>query len=198
MSGGRLAPAVAQQSFERPACAGLRVRVAEQPLGEDASEVYPVQIKGELRGVEVGTKVPGVGGNARGVRESVEPLPLRCREKIPGGAGAIVEIEGCGGDEAATRHGGIGSPAEPAVEVGTDPRLAPFGPGGGTDHGIAEPLGGAAQHLELERVLGADVGKEPALGEPELGGEAADGESVEPIAAGDAFGVGEDAVAGGG
>ena len=139
-----------------------------------------------------------VGGNARGVRESVEPLPLRCREKIPGGAGAIVEIEGCGGDEAATRHGGIGSPAEPAVEVGTDPRLAPFGPGGGTDHGIAEPLGGAAQHLELERVLGADVGKEPALGEPELGGEAADGESVEPIAAGDAFGVGEDAVAGGG
>jgi hypothetical protein len=54
------------------------------------------------------------------------------------------------------------------------------------------------EHFHLEGFLGAEMGEEPALGEPEVVGQAADGESGEPDLAGEAGGVGEDGLTGGG
>jgi len=56
---------------------------------------------------------------------------------------------------------------------------------GGPEDARVEVLGSDLQHVEQQALLGFEVGKEPALGEPELLRQVADAERLEPYVPGE-------------
>src|SRR5271165_2925306 len=69
------------------------------------------------------------------------------------------------------------------------------GPKGRSYHPVLEAPGRRAQDFQLELLLGAKVGEQPALGHGQCLGEPADAQALEPIAAGHAEGPLENALA---
>ena len=64
------------------------------------------------------------------------------------------------------------------------------------DHRGAEALGGGGDRRQLQLLLGAEVGEEAALAHPQLGGEAADRQPLQPLDRGEVDGAVEDRGAG--
>jgi hypothetical protein len=92
-------------------------------------------------------------------------------------SGLVVELER-GGDERAAALGGV--PLEPALEQVAHPWNAAGRFEGRADDVVDEPLAAVLEHLDLQRLLGAEVGEEAALAHLGLGGEGADREASEP------------------
>ena len=79
----------------------------------------------------------------------------------------------------------LGLPAQPALEQLADPLLAAGHGQGRPDGGVDEPLARVLQGLQLELLLGLEVGEQPALAHPGLLGQLADGQPGEADARGE-------------
>lgn len=144
----------------------------------------PIQIVGEL--VRVGTfaEMAFLDPDPERVGQELEPVLLRLDQPVPGRTWTIVELHGQGDEDAPGGLGADAGPVEPPLEQRTDPRLAARRRESGTQHGLHEPFDGELEDLHLKRFLGTEMREEAALGEVEVFGQAADGQSFEADLAG--------------
>ncbi len=129
--------------------------------------------------------------------EGARPLPLDRDQELPDGAGPVIELGGGRDEDAPTGQGGGPGPVEPGLEHGADPGFARRMVEGGADGPVAEALDGGAEHLQLQRLLGVEVGEQAALGQADPVGQATDGQVLEADAAGDPEAGVEDGLPGG-
>ena len=133
-----------------------------------------------------------------GVRRGSRPPRSRCAtivaidsshscwwldQGVAHGARPVVVLHGGGDVDAAAVEDLL--PAQPRVEQRADPGLAARGGERRPDHRVDEPAAGVLERLQLELLLGAEVGEQPALAHLGALGELADGEALEPDLRGD-------------
>ena len=117
-------------------------------------------------------------------------------EVVPLRPGAVVELDRGGDDHAAAGQVRVVGPGEPVLEDGANARLAPGRRESRADHLVLEALGRRLEDLELELVLGPEMGEESALRQPQLGRQGADRQPLEAVAARQLHRLVEDPVAG--
>src|SRR5215207_819287 len=181
-SGGRRAGGE-QERLEGAGGPGGGVRVAEQAAGVVEGQHGPVQVVGELLGVGVGAEVALGDAGPEHLSHGVQPVALVLDQPVADRAWLVVEL-GAGPDEQAAAGQAVGVPGQPAPEQLAQPGLAAGGGQGGADHQVDEAGAGVVQQLELERLLGLEVGEQPALGELGRGGQRPDGQPAQPDPAG--------------
>jgi hypothetical protein len=157
-----------------------------------------VQVLGELFGIGVGAKLSLLDPVAERPREDVNPLALQRHQCIAHRSRPIVQLARRRHEHAAAGQYFRLLPGQPALEQRPHPGSAPPLPQGRPDDLIGEPGRGMLEDFYLQGFLGAEMGEQPALGEPKVVGQAADGEARQADLAGEAGGVAEDALAGGG
>src|SRR6185436_7844555 len=185
-----------EQALEEVAGALFGSGIAQQPVGVVIAEGDGVEVESELLGIEVGAEVAGLDGDAGGLGEGGDARPVRPHEEIALRAGSVVELHRGGDEDAAAGRVLAVDPGQPALEQGADARLAAGSGESRADDLDLEALDRGLEDLELQLVLGAEVGEETALREAELGREGADGQPFQPVAAGEADCLVEDALAG--
>src|SRR5829696_2745269 len=168
-----------QEGLDGAGGPGGGVGVAEQPAGVVVGEHNAVQVVGELLGVGAGPELALGDAGPEHLGDRVQPVALVLGQAVPHRAGLGVEL-GAGRDEQAAAGQGLGVPGEPPAEQLPHPRLAPGGGQGGADHQVDEAGPGVVEQLELERLLGMEVGEQPALGQLGRGGQRADGQPAQP------------------
>src|SRR3954463_9020014 len=196
LSGKSASFRVGHEPLEGGPGALVRPAVAQQAVHVVIAEGDGEDVERELLHVEVPPEVAGLDGHAGPLGDELEAAPVGLLEEVALRSGAVVEFHGRGDQQAAAGHRRVVLPVEPAPEPGPDARLAPGGGEGRTDHRLLEPLDGCLEHLELELVLGPEVGEQAALREPQLGREGADRQPLQAVAAGQPDGLVEDALAG--
>src|SRR5829696_3705418 len=172
-----------QQRLEGAGGPGGGVRVGQQAAGVVVGEHRPVQVVGELLRVGAGVEVALGDAGPEHLGDGVQPVALVPGQAVPDRARLGVEL-GAGRDEQAAAGQGVGVPGEPAPEQLAYPWLAAGGDQGGPDHQVDEAGAGVVEQLELERLLGLEVGEQPALGDLGRGGQRADGQPAQPDPAG--------------
>src|SRR5829696_6383366 len=168
-----------QEGLDGAGGPGGGVGVAEQPAGVVVGKHDAVQVVGELLGVGAGPELALGDAGPEHLGDRVQPVALVLGQAVPHRAGLGVEL-GAGRDEQAAAGQGLGVPGEPPAEQLPHPRLAPGGGQGGADHQVDEAGPGVVEQLELERLLGMEVGEQPALGQLGRGGQRADGQPAQP------------------
>ena len=130
--------------------------------------------------------------DARGPGDGLEQLPLLRNHEGANRTVAVVQL-GRGRDEdTAPGERGIRRPAPPALEKGPQARQAARLLERRRHHLFHEPLGGDAQHLELQLLLGGEMGEEAALRESELRGQRRKAQPFQTVAGREAEGGVED------
>lgn len=137
-------------------------------MGEKTREHDAVEVLRELFGLDLRAEVTLRDGASNHVGKQSKPLPLLRDKMVARGSRLIVELRGRGHEETAPGHAAFSRPVHPEPESGADPGLSAGSREGRTDHEIREAGGGVFQRLDLERLLGAEMGKEPALRESQL------------------------------
>ena len=185
-----------EQRRKRPTSPRFGTRVLHQARGMVIAQHDAVEVLGELCRVGVGVEVSLPDAPLEGAHDEVEPLPLQRHQPVAHRAGAVVQLRRGGGEDAPTRRPTTAVPRQPPIEDGPHPRLTPRRGEGGTDDPFREGGGAMLQHLDLQRLLGTEVGEEPALGELQLVRQGPDGEAAEPDLAGQLGSAVEDGGAG--
>src|SRR3954451_13338299 len=196
LSGKSASFRVGHEPLEGGPGALVRPGVSQQAVHVVIAQGDGEDVERELLHVEVPPEVAGLDGHAGPLGDEREAAPVGLLEEVALRSGAVVEFHGRGDQQAAAGHRRVVLPVEPALEHGPDARLPPGGGEGRADHRLLEPLDGRLEHLELELVLGPEVGEQTALREPELGRQGADRQPFQAVPAGQPHGLVEDALAG--
>src|SRR3954451_715201 len=196
LSGKSASFRVGHEPLEGGPGALVRPGVSQQAVHVVIAQGDGEDVERELLHVEVPPEVAGLDGHAGPLGDEREAAPVGLLEEVALRSGAVVEFHGRGDQQAAAGHRRIVLPVEPALEHGPDARLPPGGGERRADHCLLEPLHGRLEHLELELVLGPEVGEQTALREPQLGRQGADRQPFQAVPAGQAHGLVENALAG--
>jgi hypothetical protein len=174
-----------EERLEGVGGAAVGLHVAQEAARDAVGEDDAVQLAREGLGVHVAAEVALLARDVAGGGEGAEPALLDADEFLADDAGAVVHLEGGGGQEVAAVRGAGALEGEPVVGEGAEARLAGLGAERGEEDVGVEAIGGALEDGELEPLAGAEVGEEARLGEVEGLGEDADGEAVEADGAGE-------------
>src|SRR5436305_2257635 len=196
LSGKSASLGVGHEPLEGGPGARVRFGVAQHAMQMVIAESDGGDVEGELLHIEVRPILAGLDRHAGRLGDEREAPPVGLLEEVALRSGAVVEFHGRGDQQAAAGHRRIVLPGEPVFEHGPDARLPPGGGERRVDHRLLEPLDGCLEHLELELVLGPEVGEQAALREPQLGREGTDRQPLQAIPAGQPDGLVEDAFAG--
>lgn len=127
--------------------------------------------------------------------EDTDGLPLgillEFQQALAHGAFPVIEFDAGARDGAAPRQFGIVDP----VLGDSQQKAQPVGAWKEFPQALdaaAKPLGRMIQNCDLKGLPGAEVGKEAALGEVQGGGQGADAQALQAIAAGEAHGLVQD------
>src|SRR5688572_6956848 len=178
-----------EQGLERAAGQGDGRGVFDEAVEEVAAEHDAVRVERELLWIGRGGEVALGARDAGGGRDRVDPVLGRADQRVARRAGAIVEL-GAGGDEEAAA--GAVTPGEPALEQLADAGLAARLAQRRDHHRLDELARRLLDDRDLERLLRAEVGEQPALRQPGVLGEPADGQPGEPADAGEVERLGQD------
>ena len=159
---------IGHQRLERRAQSIFGAGVAHQPPRMMVPEHEGIQLKRELFRVESLMEVPGAHGSAGGFGETVEPRTLELHQPVAYHAGLVVELDAGLYEDAAAACLARAGPGEPILEelaeAGFSGRRAKRRP----HHLFGEAFCGGIDHLELKRLFGSEMRKEPALGHLEV------------------------------
>jgi hypothetical protein len=155
-----------------------------------------VEVVGELLGLDVAPEVARFDAGAVDDLDHLEPALLERDEPVAHRPGPIVELDRGRDENAPSGSRARLCPGEPALEERGQAGPAAGLPDGGLDDLVHESLGRRVEHLDLERLLGAEVREEPALGEVQLVGQASDRQPLEADLAGQARGPLQDGLPG--
>lgn len=132
-----------------------------------------VELERELLWIEFLVEVPFADGDARRLRELVDPVLLRAHESIARGTGPVIELATHADEEAAA---GPLAPLHPVVEQGAQARFAARGAECGHHDFVHELARGFFDDRDLERFLRTEVSEQAALREARLFRETTDRE----------------------
>ena len=151
----------------------------------------PVELVGELLGVDLLPEVALDDGGAHAVGDHVQPVLLRLHEALADGAGLVVQLGGQRHEHAPREAAGPG-PLDPAFEQRPHALLPARRGQGRLDHRVHEALDAELEDLELEGFLRFEVRVEAALAHADLGGQVADRQAVQPLHRGQSRGGAQD------
>jgi len=135
-----------------------------------------IEVVRELFGVEVPSESALGYPDPENDRDHLQPPLLERDEAVADWTRSVVELRRRRDEETSPRNRVRFCPGQPPLEEGSDAGLAAGLAHGGLDDLFDEALGGRVEHLDLEGLLGPEVSEEAALGEAQVGREAADGQ----------------------
>ena len=158
----------------------------QQPPGVVVAEHQGLQREGELLGVEIGAEVAlrDRGAGDRGDRTPASPAGgcTSASRIAPGWSSYSIG----GGDEDATAVQGLGLPVAASGRTARGPAPPRAGPSASAGSPMSvNQRAGVLERLQLELLLGPEVGEQPALAHLGPVGELADGEPLEADLRGD-------------
>src|SRR5215472_2622294 len=151
-----------------------------------------VEVVCELLRVDVPSELTETDPSVEDGRYELQEVALSLDELPADWPGPVIELDGRRDEEAAARRLLRSRPIEPAAEETAEPGLSAGKSQGGPDDGVHELCRGRLEDLDLERLLGAEVREEAALGEVQVLREPPDREPLEPDLSGEPRGVIED------
>ncbi len=170
--------------------------IVEQPKIEMKRKENAVELERELLGVEICLEVALVDGDPGRGGHGAHPVALGRRHRIAHRPGPVVVLPRRGDEGTAAGVDPPLFPDQPTLEHRPDPGLAARLAERRRDHVVEKAPAGGAEHLQLEVLLGVEVGEEPALGHLRRLGQPADAQPLEPDLADDRHRVLENAVSG--
>src|SRR5579863_500267 len=155
----------------------------QETRGMVVGQQYAPHLKRELVAVEVAPEVSLIDRLLCSRDERIGKALLTRHQKIVCWAGLIVQLHGGCDKDASTRHARILLPAHPVLKPPLNPRL-PARRLESVLHDLnAISLASCTQDLDLQLVLRSEMGKQAALGEPQIRRQTADAQTIEPVAA---------------
>src|SRR5919199_122235 len=173
-----MAPQALQYGVPR---ARERLPVAVELEGPVRPQLEGVELEGELHGVDRRVELPRVLRLRDGAPERGEPLLHDFRDAVAHGARAAVKLRGGGGEKAASAEHPAAHVHEPDVAQLPQAREPPPCAEGRADDLAYEDFARGLDGGELQVLLGAEVGEEPALTHPHLGRQPADGQTFQAL-----------------
>ncbi len=167
-----------QQGVEGDSRVAFGAGVAEQPRGVVVGQHHTVKIVGELLRVGVVAEVPFSDARAEAIGDDLEPVPLAAHELVAGGTRLVIELGRRRHERTAPGEGFGVFPPEPSLEEGPHSRLATGRPEGRPNDDFDKPLSGKLQQLNLEGLLGSEMGEKAALRKIQFLGQSADREAL--------------------
>jgi len=156
-----------------------RILLAAQLVGEVRAEEESVHFERELRRIEGLVDVALLLRDLNRFRDGFDPFVHHRCDGVTHDAGPSVELERCGGEEAAPGENIALDVIEPGVADGHQSRIATFFGESGTEHLVEKAFARLLHGGQLQFFLRAEMGKESALGQLQLVGEPADRQPFE-------------------
>jgi len=133
-----------------------------------------VELEEELVEVLIRGDIAGNLGDLEVFVEACPPTPVEGGNALLDRARSRLELRGCARKEAATREDAATKVVQERVGQREHRRDAGLGRMHRADHDLIEDLLGRVDGGELELLLRAEVGVQPALAHPDVGGQVAD------------------------
>ena len=143
-------------------------------------EIDAAQFPYELIDIQIAAQMSKFNGALNELGEKLPPPGFHLENLVADASFDVVEFEEARCDRASARQARALGPSKPAGKQSAQPRQTIVGAHRGGHDAALDEIGHVVEQLDLHLFLGAEMGKQPTFGHPDLVGEHAQRDSAQP------------------